>query len=145
MCVAVLTRAAADRSIMMKTHAICLLVVAVIDLRILAAQSPGVGSVVKLDPALDQIVSANTKVDMLKTDYFGISESAVVVQEGQTGYLLFADLGANVIYKWTPDNKLSVFLEKAGYTGDPAAISRIGFGANNGRLFILNLGPNGVT
>lgn len=130
---------------MLKTYTIGFLMVTVIGLGLVAAQSPAVGTVVKLDPALDQIVSANAKVDMLKTDYFGISEGPVWVPEGQSGYLLFADLGANAIYKWTPDNQLSVFLEKAGYTGDPAAISRIGFGANNGRLFILNLGPNGVT
>ena len=130
---------------MMKTHTICFLMVAVIGVGILAAQSPAMGTVVRLDPALDGIVSANARVDMLKTDYFGITEGPVWVPEGQSGYLLFADLGANAIYKWTPDNKLSVFLEKAGYTGDPAAISRIGFGANNGRLYILNLGPNGIT
>jgi gluconolactonase len=129
---------------MTKTHTICFLMVAVIALDILAAQSPAMGTVVKLDPALDEIVSANARVDMLKTDYFGITEGPVWVQEGRSGYLLFSDLGANVIYKWTADNKLSVFLEKAGYTGDLAAVSRIGFGANNGRLFILNLGANGL-
>jgi gluconolactonase len=129
---------------MTKTHAICFLTVAAIGLDILAAQSPAVGTVVKLDPALDAIVSANARVEMLKTDYFGISEGPVWVPEGRSGYLLFSDLGANVIYKWAADNKLSVFLEKAGYTGDLAAVSRIGFGANNGRLFILNLGANGL-
>jgi ABC-type proline/glycine betaine transport system permease subunit len=50
----------------MKTHAICSSMVTVIGLGILAAQSPAVGTVVTLDPALDQIVSANAKVDMLK-------------------------------------------------------------------------------
>ena len=108
-------------------------------------QSQSAGqAVIRLDPALDQIVSANAKVETLKSDYFGITEGPVWIEEGPSGYLLFNDLGANVIYKWTPDNKLSVFLEKSGYTGDIAAATRAGFGANNGRLFIMNFGSNGL-
>ena len=107
------------------------------------SQSAGQG-VVRLDAALDQIVSASAKVETLKSDYFGISEGPLWIQEGPSGYLLFNDLGANVIYKWTPDNQLSIFLERSGYTGEIAAATRAGFGANNGRLFIMNFGSNGL-
>jgi gluconolactonase len=107
------------------------------------SQSAGPG-VVRLDPALDEIVSSTTKVETLKSDYFGITEGPLWIQEGSSGYLLFNDLGANVIYKWTADNQLSVFLERSGYTGEMAAATRAGFGANNGRLFIMNFGSNGL-
>src|ERR1700680_4369656 len=78
-------------------------------------------SVIRIDPALDQIVAANARFEMLKADYFGISEGPVWIQQGRAGYLLFSDIGANVIYKWTPDGMLSVFLDKSGYTGELAA------------------------
>src|SRR6476659_7510371 len=83
-----------------------------------AAQSgPVSNSVVRLDPALDALISPNAKPELLKGDYFGAVEGPVWVGTGG-GYLLFSDMAANVIYKWTPDGQLSVFLEKSGYTGN---------------------------
>src|SRR6185503_11751167 len=81
----------------------------------LMAQSPQ-PAVVRLDPALDRIISTSARLEILKSDYFGISEGPVWVQEPGPGYLLFSDIGANAIYKWTPDGMLSVFLDKAGYS-----------------------------
>ncbi len=101
-------------------------------------------AVVRIDPALDQIVAADAKLEILKADYFGLTEGPVWIQQGRTGYLLFSDIGANAIYKWTPDSALSVFLENSGYTGELAAIGFQGFMANNGRLNIGNFGSNGV-
>ena len=101
-------------------------------------------AVIRIDPALDQIVAADARFETLKADYFGISEGPVWIQQGRTGYLLFSDIGANVIYKWTPDGALSVFLDKSGYTGELAAIGFQGFMANNGRLNIGNFGSNGI-
>jgi gluconolactonase len=108
------------------------------------AQSPDQRrtGILKVDPALDAIISSNAKIQILKEDYFGISEGPVWISDG-SGYLLFSDIGANAIYKWTPDGKLSVFLEKAGYVGnDLTTVGNIG---NNGRLFINTAGPNGLT
>jgi gluconolactonase len=101
-------------------------------------------SVVRLDPALDQVISAGARLAILRTDYFGISEGPVWVRQDKTGFLLFSDIGANVIYKWTPEGMMSVYLEKSGYTGDPAAIGLQGFVASNGRLNIGNFGSNGI-
>jgi gluconolactonase len=101
-------------------------------------------SVVKLDSALDQIVAADAQFEMLKADYFGISEGPVWMQQGRSGYLLFSDIGANAIYKWSPDRTLSVFMEKSGFAGDPAHIGYEGFIASNGRLNISNFGSNGI-
>ncbi len=101
-------------------------------------------SVIRIDPALDQIVAPDARLEMLKTDYFGISEGPLWIQQGRTGYLLFSDIGANVIYKWTPGGALSVFMEKSGYTGELAAVGLQGYMANNGRLNIGNFGSNGI-
>ena len=100
-------------------------------------------SVVTLDPALDEIVSPNATVDVLRNGYFGFTEGPVWIQEG-AGYLLFSDIAANVIYRWTPDNALSVFLAKSGYTGMAPAALR-GYVQFNGRVYVSNIGSNGIT
>lgn len=107
-----------------------------------SAQAQTTSAVVRVDPALDAIVSVNARVEPLKQDYFGITEGPLWVQEGASGYLLFSDVGGNTMYKWTPDGTLSVFLERAGYTGSD--ISSVGNIVNNGRLNVATSGPNGI-
>ena len=108
-----------------------------------AAQSAPRNAVVRLDPALDAIIAANAKAELLKGDYFGATEGPVWVDEGRSGYLLFSDMAANAIYKWTPAGQLSVFLDKSGYTGND--INNVGGQYTNGRLHLLNIGSNGLT
>jgi hypothetical protein len=67
-------------------------------------------TIIKLDPALDAIVSADATLETVG-DRFGLTEGPLWVQEATGGYLLVSDLIANVIYKWTPDGRLSAFLE----------------------------------
>src|SRR5579862_1505904 len=107
-----------------------------------SAQAPNGSSVVKLDPSLDAIISSNAKLEPLKTDYFGFVEGPVWVPQG-AGYLLFSDIAANRIYKWTPDGNLSVYMEKAGFTGTNT--SDIGAQMNNGRLDVVLIGSNALT
>jgi gluconolactonase len=103
-------------------------------------QAQGADEVVRLDPALDDIVSADVKVERLAGD-FGFLEGPVWVRKG--GYLLFSDIPANVINKWTPDGKVSVFLKPSGFTGtDP---SDVGMLNNNGREAVTLIGSNAVT
>src|SRR5438105_585456 len=86
----------------------------------LGVQAQGANEVVKLDPALDQIISVDTKVEKL-ADGFGFVEGPVWVRSG--GYLLFSDIPANAINKWTRDGKVSVFLKPSGFTGsDPSDV-----------------------
>ena len=137
---------------MMKRHAFCFLfavgAAAVLASRagIVSAQAPPVGTVVRLDPALDQIISSTEKVQMLKEDYFGLSEGPVWCLRAPPGRDIssFTGIGANVIYKWTSDNKMSVFLDKSGFTGNIAEAGRGGYVANTGRLWIVNFGSNGI-
>ncbi len=102
--------------------------------------------VVRLDPSLDAIISTGAKLDMLKEHEFGISEGPVWIRDGQSGYLLFSDIIANVIYKWTPaDRQISVFMKNSGYTGDLIKVSHEGFIARSGPLYVMNFGSNGIT
>ena len=71
-----------------------------------AAQSASDKAVVRLDPALDALVSADAKVETVKSG-FGFTEGPVWVQKGKEGYLLFTDIPGNVIWKLTPEGKAS--------------------------------------
>ena len=54
-------------------------------------------NITRSDPALDAIVAADTKAELLATG-FGLNEGPVWVREGQSGYLLVGGLLDNVIY-----------------------------------------------
>jgi gluconolactonase len=98
--------------------------------------------IVKLDPALDHIIAPGAKLEVLG-EHFGLTEGPVWVRDGKKGYLLFSDCAANVIYKWSSGDPLSVFLEKSGYTGKD--VRNAGDQTVSGRLAILLIGSNGLT
>jgi len=76
-------------------------------------------SITKVDPALDQIIAPDAKPVELARG-FGLTEAGLWIADGQAGYWIFAGLLDNVLYKVTPQKQVSVFMEKAGYTGsDP--------------------------
>ena len=129
----------------MKRLLICVGVLTSMGLGFPSAQTPGAGLITKLDPALDAIVPANSKFEVLIEDYFGGVEGLVWRADGPSGYgyLLFSDQDANAIYKW--DGKLSMFLERSGYTGDPAKWPEVATFIFNGRLHVGHIGSNGLT
>src|SRR5579884_1344340 len=89
---------------------------------LLLAQAPPAErpfKIIQLDPALDELISTDAKLETLG-DHFGLTEGPVWVQQGDDGYLLFSDNAANKIYKWSPHGPLSVFLNKSGFTGADA-------------------------
>ncbi len=132
----------------MKKISICVLLVAAVGFGVLSAQRSNTNPVVeRLDPALDAIVPANAKLEILKADYFGNAEGPVWITEGQSGYLLFTDISANHIYKWTPDGKLSVFLDRTGFnSADTSSLQTAGYVGNyNGRFYPTSFGSNGIT
>ena len=116
------------------------LIVAAIFLGITRGHAQVESSLIKLDPALDDIVSANTKVEKL-ADGFHYVEGPVWVRQG--GYLLFSDIPANVIDRWTPNGKVSVFLEPSGFTGKDA--SGVGMELTVGSAVVTLIGSNGIT
>lgn len=107
------------------------------------AQAPPANgvSIERLDPALDALIPLGARPEIVKSDYFGWLEGPAWVQQG--GYLLFSDVAANRIYKWTPSGELSTFLERSGFTGTDTA--QAGMDVNNGRMYVITLGSNGIT
>jgi gluconolactonase len=105
-------------------------------------------TLVRLDPSFDVIVSPNANIEVLKTGLPGTAEGPLWVDDGASGYLLFSDLRANQIFKWTPDRNLSVFLDKTGWNGPETAATN--FGSNGitldrqGRLLWVAQGDRAV-
>lgn len=73
------------------------------------------GSIERLDGALDAIISTEANVEVLGEGYIW-SEGPVWVEEQQM--LLFSDVPKNTIYKWTEENGVEVYLTPSGYTGE---------------------------
>lgn len=83
-----------------------------------AAESPRtIGSVERLDPALDKLVPADTKMEIVGEGYTW-SEGPVWVK--QANFLLFSDIPNNRIMKWDAKNGVTEYLKPAGFTGEPA-------------------------
>src|SRR5439155_8455945 len=95
-----------------------------------AAQTQSDQTVVRLDPGLDALVSPEAKLERVATG-FGFTEGNIWVPQGKSGYMLFSDIPANVIYKMTPDGKSSIYMEKSGYTKPD--VWRVGFIQTNGK------------
>lgn len=76
---------------------------------------PSIGKVVRLDPALDQLIAPDAKIEVLSSGYMW-SEGPVWVKNGE--FLLFSDVPANTIYRWKEGDKSATpFLKPSGYTG----------------------------
>ena len=74
--------------------------------------------VFRKDPALDEIVPKDAVIEKLAGGFL-FTEGPIWVPRGadSDGYLLFSDPNNNVIYRWTPDGQLSIFMTKSGYRG----------------------------
>ncbi len=109
----------------------------------LRAQTTVEQSVVKLDPSLDALISADAKLELVKGG-FGFTEGIVWVDQGNSSYMLLSDMYANVIYKLTPDGKVSLYLDHSGYTGYD--IWRVGMlqPDPNRKDFFFMIGSNGL-
>src|SRR5262249_19222042 len=73
-------------------------------------------AVVRLDPALDALVSPDAKVELVKGG-FGFTEGPVWVQKGKEGYLLFTHIPGAGGWKLTAERRASGHRANVGYTG----------------------------
>ena len=100
-----------------------------------------IGSVERLNPRLDDLLSPNAKIEKLAGG-FDWSEGPEWVPNGQ--YLLFTDIPQNTIYKWKEGEGLSVFLRPAGLTGGHPHGKEIGSNGlmldGNGQLVMCDHG-----
>jgi gluconolactonase len=72
-----------------------------------------VGSIERLDPALDAIVPKDAVIEKL-ADGFKWTEGPIWTH---AGYLLFAEIPSNRIMKWSPRGGVSLFMHPSGYSG----------------------------
>ncbi len=73
--------------------------------------------IVKMDPALDDIVPASAKIEKVAGG-FAFVEGPVWMHKG---FLLFSDIPHNVIDEWNPHTTVvTAFLKNSGFTGNPA-------------------------
>ena len=73
------------------------------------------GTVERLDPAIDAIIPADAVIEVL-AEGFDWAEGPVWIEDG--AYVLFSDVPQNRIYRWKEGAGLEAWLEPSGYTGD---------------------------
>ena len=78
------------------------------------APYPTIGAVHREAAALDALVDPQAPIEQL-ADGFQWSEGPVWIPSGD--YLLFSDVPANKMYRWSEADGLSVFLDPSGYDG----------------------------
>ncbi len=111
-----------------------------------AQAQTGAGRIYRADPALDKIVPPTAVVEKVAGG-FGFTEGPVWLPDGS---LLFSDIPNNVIHRWTPDGKVTVFRKPSGYDGSDAPPGAF-IGSNGltldrqGRLVICEHGNRRVT
>lgn len=74
-----------------------------------------VGTIERLDPALDAIIAADANVEIIARGYTW-SEGPVWVESQKM--LLFSDVPENVVYKWTAEKGAEEYLRPSGFTGE---------------------------
>jgi gluconolactonase len=84
------------------------------DARAVEKSPQTVGSIERLDPALDKLVPADAKMEVIGEGY-AWCESPVWVRDGN--FLLFSDIPNNAIMRWDAASGSKLFLKPAGYTG----------------------------
>jgi len=96
--------------------------------------------ITRADPALDRLVAPNARIRTVASG-FGFIDGPVWVRgrNGQPGFLLASSIIDNVVYKVTPQGKVSVYLEQAGYSGQDFA--NTGKLALIGRAHVILFGP----
>lgn len=100
-------------------------------------------SIEKADPALDALIAPNAKLKLVASG-FGFADTPLWIRgrDGAPGFLVVVSIIDNVVYKVTPAGKVSVFLDKAGYSGSDFAND--GKFASIGRAHTLLMGPGCV-
>jgi gluconolactonase len=100
-------------------------------------------SITRSDPALDALIAPDAKLRTVASG-FGFIDTLVWIRgkAGVEGYLLASSIVDNVVYKVTPAGKVSVFLDRAGYSG--VDFANDGKLAQIGRAHVILMGPGCV-
>jgi len=87
------------------------------------------GSIERLDKALDDLLPADAKLEIIADGYNWVEGP---VWDKKAGVLLFSDIPSNSVYKYKPGSKVELFLRPSGYTGTRDDLMEPG---SNGLLF----------
>lgn len=79
-----------------------------------------IGSIERIDPDLDAILSADAKVEVI-AEGFEWSEGPLWLEK--ENFLIFSDVPKNTVYKWTREKGKEVYLKPSGYTGNNSPYS----------------------
>jgi len=109
-------------------------------------QAVYVGTIERIDPRLDALIPVDVR-PVLLADGFDWTEGPVWRKDG--GYLLFNDIPANTLYRWSEDEGLRVFLRPAGYAGSSPPGRELGANGlgfdHDGRLILCDHGNRSVS
>ncbi len=109
-------------------------------------QSKTIGKIVETDPALRQVLDPSAAIEVI-AEGFDWSEGPVWIKS--SGFLLFSDVPANIIYKWKAGEPVTEFLKPSGYTGILPYSNEPGSNGltigNNGQLLACEHGDRRVT
>jgi gluconolactonase len=117
---------------------------------VVAANKPKtLGTIERLDPALDKLVPADARLEILASGFIW-TEGPVWIKDG--GFLAFSDIPNNVVYKWD-GKQITPHVKPSGYTGKKPRGGRPGDepGSNGlmldaqGRLTLCEHGDRQVT
>lgn len=111
-----------------------------------SAMESRVDAIEKLDDRLDDILGADTPLEVL-AEGFEWTEGPLWVDS--EGHLLFSDIPNNTIHSWSEEEGLNVFLRPAGYNRDDPYGMELGTNGllldPEGRLVMCNHGLRAVT
>lgn len=74
-----------------------------------------IGSIEKLDPRLDNIISSDAKIEVIGEGY-NWAEGPVWVEKYQM--VIWSDVPENTTYSWKEGEQAKVYLKPSGYTGE---------------------------
>lgn len=80
-----------------------------------AQEYPEIGEVVSLDPRFAEVIDPDAKIEVVASGWEWSEGPCWVPEQG--GYLLFSDVLANTIYRWSPSEGAEPFLKPSGFTG----------------------------
>jgi gluconolactonase len=104
-----------------------------------------IGTVERLDPALDQIIPPGAKLEVIGEGYKWC-EGPCWIRAGN--FLLFSDTPSNTIMRWDAKSGSQTFLTPSGYTGKDPRGGETGSNAltldRNGRLILCQHGDRRV-
>lgn len=109
------------------------------------SQPERIGYVEKLDPALDEVIDAQAEVEIIAEGFEWTEGPLWLAKENM---LLFCDIPANTIYKWTASKGKEVYLTPSGYTSTVKRGGEVGSNGllldNQGRLILCQHGDRRI-